>query len=284
MSSRQYRGGAGEAQKVGAGAHRPMTIFAIVNQKGGVGKTVTAVNLAHGLALHGHRTLLVDLDPQGNVADCLGLPPGNDLYRLLFPGAGLSLGEAAIPSGRENLDVVRSDKSTANLKVAIGAVSDQPREYILDDALRNAPYDVVVLDCAPSVDILHTLAVVAAHYLLVPTRLDQLAIKGVRDMLVTLKSLARITTCELGAVIPTFYDRTTNESYLQLKHLAETFRQYVWPPIPQDVICRESTRFGQTLWEYGPNTRSLVGYTDRGGRLIGGYQQVVKRVEEVLLK
>ena len=68
-----------------------MTIFAVVNQKGGVGKTVTAVNLAHGFALRGYRTLLVDLDPQGNVADCLGLPPGNDLYQLLFPGVGLPL-------------------------------------------------------------------------------------------------------------------------------------------------------------------------------------------------
>jgi chromosome partitioning protein len=261
-----------------------MVVLAVVNQKGGVGKTVTAVNLAHGLAMHGYRTLLIDLDPQGNVADCLGLPPGNDLYRLLFPGNGLPLKESTTSTGRQDLDVVRSDKSSANLKLAIGALADRPREYILDDVLREARYDVVVLDCAPSVDILHTLAVVAAHYILIPTRLDQLAVKGVRDMLVTLRSLARITTCELGAIIPTFYDRTTNESYLQLKHLAETFHEYVWPPVPQDVVCRESTRFGKTLWEYGPNTRALVGYTDRSGRLIGGYQQVVQRVEEGLLR
>jgi chromosome partitioning protein len=143
---------------------------------------------------------------------------------------------------------------------------------------------VVVLDCAPSIDILHTLAVVAAHYLIVPTRLDQLAVKGARDMLVTLKALARITTCELGAILPTFYDRTTNESYLQLKHLAETFKEYVWPPIPQDVLCRESTRFGQTLWEYAPQARALLGYPDRAGKLVGGYSQVVERVEKGLLR
>ncbi len=261
-----------------------MTVLAVVNQKGGVGKTVTAVNLAHGFARRGYRTLLVDLDPQGNVADCLGLPPGNDLYRLLFPGAALPLERAVTPGGRENLDVVRSDKTTTNLKIAIGSISDRPREYILDDVLRDAPYEVVLLDCAPSVDILHTLAVVAAHYLLIPTRLDQLAVKGVRDMLVTLKSLARISTCELGAIIPTFYDRTTNESYLQLKHLVETFGQYVWPPVPQDVVCRESTRFGKSLWEYGPNTRALVGYPDRSGKLIGGYKQIVDRVEKELFQ
>jgi len=261
-----------------------MTVLAIVNQKGGVGKTVSAVNLAHGLALRGRRTLLVDLDPQGNVADCLGLPAQNELYRLLFPGESLPLRYVAAPSGRPNLDVVRSDKTSASLKLAIGALADRPREFILDDVLRDAPYEVVVLDCAPSVDILHTLAVVAAHYIVIPTRLDQLAVKGVRDMLVTLKSLSRITTCELGAVLPTFYDRTTNESYLQLKHLAESFGEYVWPPIPQDVVCRESTRFGKTLWEYAPKTRSLVGYTNRAGRFVGGYQQMVERVEEGLLR
>ncbi len=261
-----------------------MTVLAVVNQKGGVGKTVSAVNLAHGFAMRGYRTLLMDLDPQGNVADCLGLPAGNDLYRLLFPGTGLPLERAVTSSGRENLDVIRSDKSAANLKVAIGALTDRPREFILDDVLRDAPYEVVVLDCAPSVDILHTLAVVAAHYILIPTRLDQLAVKGVRDMLVTLKSLARITTCELGAIIPTFYDRTTNESYLQLKHLVESFRELVWPPIPQDVVCRESTRFGKTLWEYAPGTRALAGYTDRNGRMIGGYEQILQKVEKELFQ
>ena len=260
-----------------------MTIIAIINQKGGVGKTVSAVNVAHGFALRGYRTLLMDLDPQGNVADCLGLPPGNDLYRLLFPDMGQELARVVFPSGRDNLDVVRSDKSTANLKLSIGALTDRPREYILDDVLQSAPYDVIILDCAPSVDILHTLAVVAAHYILVPTRLDQLAVKGVRDMLTTLKSLERISTCELGAIIPTFYDRTTNESYLQLKHLAETFREAVWPPVPQDVACRESTRFGKTLWEYAPGTRAVVGYSDKAGRMVGGYTQVVERVEKGLL-
>jgi chromosome partitioning protein len=197
---------------------------------------------------------------------------------------GLPLALAATASGRENLDVVRSDKTSANLKVAIGSISDRPREFILDDALANAPYEVIILDCAPSVDILHTLAVVAAHYILIPTRLDQLAVKGVRDMLVTLKSLERISTCQLGAILPTFYDRTTNESYLQLKHLVKSFQNYVWPPVPQDVVCRESTRFGKTLWEYAPHTRAVTGYTDRAGKLIGGYQQVIERVEEGLLQ
>jgi chromosome partitioning protein len=259
-----------------------MMILAVVNQKGGVGKTTTAVTLAHGLAQRGYQTLLIDLDAQGNVSDCLGLEIGNELYRLLFPGLSEPLKDVAYPSGRKGLDVVRSDRTTTGLKIALGAVD--LREYVLDDLLREAPYDVVILDCAPSMDVLHTAAMVAAHFLIIPTRLDQLAVKGVRDVLTTLQGLARITTCKLAAVIPTFYDRQTNESLLQLKHLASVFKESVWPPVPQDVLCRESTRFGRTLWEYAPTARSLTGYPDGRGRMIGGYAQVVDRVEEVLLR
>ncbi len=91
-----------------------------------------------------------------------------------------------------------------------------------------------------------------------------------RDVLTSLKSFSRITDCELGAVLLTFYDRQTNESYLQLKHLADTFKELVWPPIPQDVNCRESTCYGQTLWEYAPATRAMLGYPDSGGKTVGG--------------
>ena len=94
-------------------------IIAISNQKGGVGKTTTAVTLAHGLALRGYSVLLVDLDSQGNVADSLGMEAGNDLYRLLFPGAEVSLCGATTPSGRGRLEVVRADKSTVQLKAAL---------------------------------------------------------------------------------------------------------------------------------------------------------------------
>lgn len=260
-----------------------MIVISILNQKGGVGKTTTAVTLAHGLALRGRRTLIADLDPQGNVADALGLEAGDDLFRALSPDSPVPLKKAVVETGRPNLWALRSDKNTYRLKLAL-AMMDM-REYVLDDLLKNAPYEVVIFDCAPSVDVIHTAAIVASHYVLVPTRLDQLAVKGVRDVLLTLKTLTRITTCQLGAVLPTFYDRQTNESFLQLKHLVEAFKDQVWPPVPQDVACRESTRYGQTLWEYAPNTRAALGYPASSGssQMVGGYRQVVDRVEEQLL-
>lgn len=257
-------------------------IFTVSNQKGGVGKTTTAVTLAHGLAREGFSVLLVDLDSQGNVADSLGLDAGNDLYRLLFPGLARPLGEVVTPSGRENLDVIRSDKHTAALKIALAAVDF--REYVLYQVLVDAPYDVIILDCAPSIDLLHTAALVAADYLIVPTRLDQLAVKGVRDVLQTLQAVRRAgrTQCELLAILPTFYDRVTSESHAQFEHLVNVFGSRVWPPIPVDTHCRVAPRYGKTLWEYAPRTRALVGVQVGNGRRVGGYVQALERLVKLL--
>ncbi len=258
-----------------------MTIVAVVNQKGGIAKTTTAVTLGHGLSLRGYRVLLVDLDPQGNIADCLGLQAGNDLMMLLNPGSIAKLESCVLPSGRQGLDVLRSDKMTVNLKLMISSMT--MREYVLDDLFKKALYDLILLDCAPSVDVLMTAAIVASDYLLIPTRLDQLSVKGVRDLLESLEQLKRISTCEVGAILPTFYDRQTNESYIQLQHLVKTFGDLVWPPVPQDTVCRESSREGKTLWEYAPATRALTGYADKSVS-IGGYAQVLDRFEGKFLK
>lgn len=255
------------------------TTFAILNQKGGVGKTMTAVTLASGLARQGYDVLLVDLDTQGNVADCLGLPPGDDLRRLLSPEWRHPLNEAATASGQEHLDVVRSDKSTAALKQSLAGVT--LREYLLAEALEKARYDVILLDCAPSVDLLHFAALVAADYLLIPTRLDKLAVNGVRDALQTLLALKRISRCQIAGVLPTFYERVTAESHEQLTHLARTFGRLVLPPIPQDTQCRVANRYGKTLWQHAPETRALTGY-EYGGRRVGGYLQALERIEALL--
>jgi chromosome partitioning protein len=255
------------------------TILAILNQKGGVGKTTTAVTLASGLARMKFRVLLMDLDTQGNVADSLGLEHGDDLRRLLSPDLKCSLVKAITPSGLKDLDVIRSDKSTTALKQTLAGVT--LREYILADELQNSGYDVIVLDCAPSVDLLHFAALVAADYLLIPTRLDKLAVNGVRDALQTLAALKRISHCQVAGILPTFYERVTLESHEQLIHLAQTFGRLVLPPIPQDTQCRVASRYGKTIWEHEPNAKALVGY-EQGNRQVGGYIQVLELVKELL--
>jgi chromosome partitioning protein len=175
--------------------------------------------------------------------------------------------------------VIRSDKRTAKLKRELAGADFGI--YALAEALKDARgYDAVVMDCAPSIDLLHTAALLAADFLIVPTRLDQLSIKGIRDVLESLSTLQRMGRihCELAGVLPTFLDRVTNESHEQLVHLAKTFGRQVWPPIPIDNQCRVATRYRQTLWEFAPHTRALMG-TSNG---TGGYKQALMRLEELI--
>jgi len=251
-----------------------MTILTLANQKGGVGKTTTAVTLAHGLALAGQHTLLVDLDPQGHVAFALGMEKAPGFYRLVVE-------EEPVPSVavscRENLDVVPGDKKTEKAKRTI-VISNFPTETI-GRVLKDAPYDVIVLDMAPSLDVLHISALMASDWVLIPTKLDAMAVDGVNEALRSMGEVAE-RGHRLGySILPTFFDRTTRETVVQLKALVETFSGHVWPPIPQDTHAREAPAYGKSLWEYCPRSPAVIGY---GGGREGGYISTMRRVMEVL--
>lgn len=241
-------------------------IITIANQKGGVGKTTTAVTLAHGLALKGYETLLVDLDTQGNCSDALGIEKGPALFEWLIAKRGMS---GCVWTARERLDVIRSDKQTYELKQILAARDF--RENVLRDALKgyDSRYDVVLMDNAPSVDVLHMASLVASDYMIAVTKLDQFSSDGVLESFRSLKSALEATKskCEVAGIIPTFYDKVTNESHAQLANLAELYNGLVWPVIPQDTSCREASRLGKTLWEMG-HGRAVTGYAECLERLV----------------
>jgi chromosome partitioning protein len=256
-------------------------IITIANQKGGVGKTTTAVTLAAGAARRGKRVLLVDLDPQGNVADSLGLKPGSDLAEWIMQRS--SMRQATQVNIRQGLDVIRSNGTTATLKTILAGYDF--KEYILRTALANDfQHDLILFDCSPSIDLLQTAAIVASDFLIIPTRLDQLAVKGIQELLKTLQTItvSSRSTCQLAGIIPTFYDRVTTESQGQLNNLANNFKELVWPPIPVDTKCRESNRVGKTLWEYAPDSRALIGISNGSGHALGGYSECLDRLMVLL--
>jgi chromosome partitioning protein len=251
-----------------------MTILTLANQKGGVGKTTTAVTLAHGLAMAGQRTLLVDLDPQGHVAFALGMDKAPGFYRLVVDEEPLS---NVVIHSRECLDIIPGDKKTEKAKRTI-VISNFPTE-IMARLLKNAPYDIIILDLAPSLDVLHISALMASNWILIPTKLDAMAVDGVNEVLRSMGEVAE-RGHRLGySILPTFFDRTTRETVVQLRALVETFNGHVWPPIPQDTKAREAPAFGKSLWEYSSGCPAIVGY---GGGIESGYISTMRRVMEVI--
>jgi len=250
-----------------------METLAVVNQKGGVGKTTTAVTCAHGLALAGLQVLVVDLDAQGNVADSLGLEKWGGLYRMLMGD-----NTCIIESGRDGLDCLLGDKRTVEAKQILAGRDF--REYALKEALAQMPYtyDVVILDVAPGVDLLQVNALVACTMFIIPVSLSHLALVGAGD---ALASAAALRQGAMGGqflgILPIMWERQTNESHEQLQTLARQYGKWVWPPIPVDVKARECTAYGKTLWEYAPGCRALEGVEIRG-EMVGGYRKVVERL------
>lgn len=254
-----------------------MKIFAFANQKGGVGKTTTAVTLADGLSRMKVKTLLVDLDPQGHLALSFGLEKTPGLYRLICLDETL---EKVVVTISSNLDLVTGDKQTEKVKRQI-TLSDF-RESILTDILQDAPYDAVLLDMAPSLDVLHINGLIAADWVVIPTRPDALAVDGVKEILTTMAEINQSGHRYRGySILPTFFDRTTRETFLQFQDLAKTFGEHLWPPIPQDTRVRETVAYGKTLWDYAPNSVAMNGYKD-GKQRLGGYKQVLARMLEMI--
>lgn len=253
-----------------------MNVIALANQKGGVGKTTTAVTLSDGFAREGFKTLLIDLDPQGHVAVSFGLEKTAGLYSLLcldepFDRVAINV--------RPNLDIIPGNKQTEMVKRQI--ILSDFRETLLADKIKGLRYDYILMDMAPSLDVLHINGLFASDWVLIPTRLDALAVDGVKEILLTMAEISRNGHPFRGyGVIPTFFDRSTRETLIQFKELVSTFGKNVLPPIPQDTRAREAAAYGKTLLEYTPQTAVIKGYQQKS-QSVGGYQQILDRLLEM---
>jgi len=253
-------------------ALRPMASprkMAIFNHKGGTGKTTTSVSIAAGLALKGYRVLIVDTDSQGNVGVSLGVKTDKTLYHVLV--MGLKPQDVAVKV-RENLDVLPSNETLAAAELYLAG--RQNRDRILRDRLAAAQshYDVILLDCSPSLSLLNQNALVFADGIVVPVACDFLSLVGVRQVIKTVKNVNSLLhhPVQIHGVLPTFYDsraRICRDAWGTLK---EHFGPRCFSPIRSTTRIKEAPAQGKTIFEYAPDSHAAHDYQLAVERLVTG--------------
>lgn len=250
-----------------AGQRRTRKV-AILNQKGGTGKTTTAVNLAAGLADRGWDTLLVDVDAQGNVGTSLGIRGERTLYHLLVDAA--TRAEDVIVPVRGHLDVITADATLALAEVHLARL-DERRDRVLADRLAalKQKYQYIVLDCGPSLSLLNQNALGFVDEVLIPVSCDYLALVGVKQVLRTLKDIDRHLghTVRIAGVVPTFFDARTRLAREAVETLGGHFKERLYDPIRRSTRLAEAPSHRQTIFEYAPDSPGAEDYR----RLVARY-------------
>ncbi|TGN68685.1 ParA family protein [Paracoccus liaowanqingii] len=238
-------------------------IVAIANQKGGVGKTTTAVNLGAALAQAGHSTILVDLDPQGNASTGLGITTEqreHTIYELLT--GEVDLETAAIATDVHNLRLVPSTPDLASADVQLSQVLDRTR--LLERQLKSAPPGTIILiDCPPALGLLTVNAMVAASSVLVPLQAEFYALEGLSQLLATVKQVRQGANPRLriNGILLTMSDYRNNLSQQVEADARETLGDLVYPTvIPRNVRVSEAPSHAQPVLVYDPGSKGSVAY------------------------
>jgi chromosome partitioning protein len=243
--------------------------LAIFNHKGGTGKTTTSVSLAAGLAARGLRVLLVDTDSQGNVSVSLGVKAERTLYHVLV--MGMRATDVAVKV-RDNLDMVISNETLAAAELYLAG--KQNRDRVLRDRLASAfeAYDVVLLDCSPSLSLMNQNALVVADGIIVPVACDFLSLVGVRQVIKTVKNVNQLLhhPVQIHGVLPTFYDARARICRDAVQALEEHFGDRVLPPIRQATRLKEAPAQGKTIFEYAPESNAAQDYATVVDLLVDG--------------
>ncbi|RAP28289.1 ParA family protein [Candidatus Marinamargulisbacteria bacterium SCGC AG-343-D04] len=235
-----------------------MRKIAVINYKGGTGKTTSVVNLAYALSMTGKKVLLIDTDPQGSSGYYLGIKSDKTLYDLIIENVAI---QDCIQPARHNLDIICSNEHVFPAELKMGRMNE--RELVLSKKLQDLyGYDFVFLDCAPSMNLLNQNALLFANEVVLPVSMEYLSLIGVKQLLKNIKIINRIFSkkVKITTVIPTFYDKRHKKSKDIIGSLKRVFPNMVSSPVRVSISLSEAPGKKMTIFEYDPHCEAAEDY------------------------